>query len=131
MIVMSAGPCIYTAIASTSIADRKAMKVLTDGGVQLEPISPTRIVEIEPALSGAKDGLAGAIYCPTDELGDCHKFTNALADALALDRRVTFHWGTPIERIATNGGRVTQVETARGPSRPMPTWLRSGVTRRS
>ena len=31
-----------------------AMKVLTDGGVRLEPIGPDRIVEIEPALSAAK-----------------------------------------------------------------------------
>ena len=46
-----------------------AMKVLTDGGVRLEPIGPDRIVEIEPALSGEKDNLAGAIYCPTDEFG--------------------------------------------------------------
>ena len=43
-----------------------AMKVLTDGGVKLEPVGPDRIVEIEPALSGEKDSLAGAIYCPTD-----------------------------------------------------------------
>ena len=91
-----------------------AMKVLTDGGVRLEPIGPDRIVEIEPALSAEKDSLAGAIYCPTDELGDCHKFTNALADVMVRDRRATFHWNTPIERIVSDGGRVTKVETSKG-----------------
>ena len=90
------------------------MKVLTDGGVRLEPIGPDRIVEIEPALAGEKDNLAGAIYCPTDKSGDCHKFTNALAEALAGDGRVTFHWSTPIERIVADGGRVTKVETGKG-----------------
>jgi D-amino-acid dehydrogenase len=91
-----------------------AMKVLTDGGVRLEPINPDRIVEIEPALGGEKDNLAGAIYCPTDESGDCHKFTNALADALALDHRVIFHWSTTIERIVTDRRWVTKVETSKG-----------------
>ena len=91
-----------------------AMKILTDGGMQLEPVGPDRIVEIEPALSSEKDNLAGAIYCPTDESGDCHKFSNALADLLARDRRVTFHWGTSIERIAADGGRITRVETSKG-----------------
>jgi D-amino-acid dehydrogenase len=108
-----------------------AMRVLTDGGVRLEPIVPDRIVEIEPALSGEKDNLAGAIYCPTDESGDCHKFANALAEALAGDARVTFHWSTAIERIVADGGRVAKVETGKGlPFRPTPTWLRSAATRR-
>ena len=91
-----------------------AMKVLTDGGVKLEPIGPDRIVDIEPALSGEKDSLVGAIYCPTDESGDCHKFSNALADILSNDRRVTFHWHTPVERIVAGGGRITKVVTSRG-----------------
>src|SRR5262245_53006980 len=91
-----------------------AMKVLTDGGVRLEPIGPDRIVEIEPALSGEKDNLAGAIYCPTDEAGDCHKFTNALADILARDRDVTFHWNTSIDRVVANGNKITKVETSKG-----------------
>ena len=51
-----------------------AMKILTDGGVRLDAISPDRIVEIEPALSSEKDNLAGAIYCPTDELGTATSF---------------------------------------------------------
>ena len=91
-----------------------AMKILTDGGMRLEPVGPDRIVEIEPALSSEKDNLAGAIYCPTDESGDCHKFSNALADLLARDRRVTFHWGTSIDRIVADGRRITRVETSKG-----------------
>jgi D-amino-acid dehydrogenase len=91
-----------------------AMKILTDGGVRLEPISPDRIVEIEPALSGEKDRLAGAIYCPTDESGDCHKFANALANILVRDRCVTFHWTTRIERIIADGSRVKNIETNKG-----------------
>jgi D-amino-acid dehydrogenase len=95
----------------------KAMKVLTDGGVRLEPVGPDRIVKIEPALSDEMDRLAGAIFCPTDESGDCHKFANALSDVLARDRRATFHWHTSVERIVADGGRVKQVNTNKGPFR--------------
>ena len=77
-------------------------------GMVFEAVDAARCVEIEPALSSEKDNLAGAIYCPTDESGDCHKFSNALADLLARDRRVTFHWGTSIDRIVADGGRITQ-----------------------
>jgi D-amino-acid dehydrogenase len=94
-----------------------AMKVLTDGGVQLKPVDPARIVEIEPALSGEKDSLAGAIHCPTDESGDCHKFTNALADMLAHERGVVFRWGATIGRIVAEGGRIARVETSQGVSK--------------
>jgi D-amino-acid dehydrogenase len=59
-----------------------ATRVLTDNGVTLLPIGPDKIVELEPALANERDSLVGAIYCPTDELGDCHKFTNALAELL-------------------------------------------------
>ena len=109
-----------------------AMKVLTDGGVRLEPIGPDRIVEIEPALSAEKDNLAGAIYCPTDEFGDCHKFTNALADVMARDRRVD----VPLEHAdRAHRGRWRpghrKSRRARVPSRPTPTSLRSAATRRS
>ena len=108
-----------------------AMKVLTDGGVRLEPVGPDRIVEIEPALSGEKDNLAGAIYCPTDESGDCHKFSNALADILARDRRVTFHWGTSDRphrrrRRPRHQGRDQQGR----PAGRTPTSWRSAATRR-
>ena len=91
-----------------------AMKVLTDGGVRLEPIGPDRIVEIEPALSGRKIASRVRSTARRTSSGDCHKFTNALADVLVRDRRVTFHWNTPIERIVSDGGRVTKVETSKG-----------------
>jgi D-amino-acid dehydrogenase len=91
-----------------------AMSVLTDNGVTLQPIGPERIVDIEPALSGEKDNLAGAIYCPTDESGDCHAFTNALADKLQDSGEVRFRWQTEIHEIVADAGRITKVRTSAG-----------------
>jgi D-amino-acid dehydrogenase len=91
-----------------------ATSVLTRNGVPLEPVTPERSAEIEPALSGEKGGLAGAIYCPIDETGDCHKFTTALAARLGSERNVALHFGTEILRIVSDGARVREVVTSKG-----------------
>ena len=91
-----------------------AMKVLTDCGIDLRPINRDQIVEIEPALAAEKDKLAGAIHCPTDESGDCHQFTNALASKLADDGRVTFQWNTEITRIDATADKIERVVTTNG-----------------
>jgi D-amino-acid dehydrogenase len=91
-----------------------ATRVLTVNGVTLLPIDPDKIVELEPALANERDSLAGAIYCPTDELGDCHKFTNALAELLSCDGRVKFHWNTTISRLIADRRAIDKVVTSKG-----------------
>ena len=91
-----------------------ATRVLTDNGVTLLPIGPDKVVELEPALADERGSLAGAIYCPSDELGDCHKFTQALAERLARDNRVGFHWNTTISRLIGDGGAIAKVVTSKG-----------------
>ncbi len=91
-----------------------AMSVLTGNGVRLEALAPHRIAEIEPALSEETDKLVGAIYCPTDESGDCHKFTCALAERLSGMPNIAFHYETNIQAIVSDGQRVTKVVTDQG-----------------
>lgn len=92
-----------------------AMKILTDNGVKLRPLSTDEAVSIEPALAPDRANIAGAIYCPADESGDCHAFANALAAHCALHLGVTFQWATEIQRIDVEGDRVVRVLTDRGP----------------
>ena len=55
------------------------------------------------AVAGSgKDKIAGGIYCPTDETGDSHKFTRALAAKLVA-RGGAVHTGTTITAIETAG----------------------------
>ncbi len=91
-----------------------AMSVLTDNGVTLRPVTTDEAVAIEPALAGDQQNIVGAIYCPTDESGDCHKFSNALAEHCASNLGVTFKWQTDITRVLTEGQRVTGIETSNG-----------------
>jgi D-amino-acid dehydrogenase len=92
----------------------EAMRVLTDNGVTLLPIDRDKVVELEPALVNERESLVGAIYCPTDEMGDCHKFTNALAELLSRGGLVNFHWNTTISRLIGDGRAIDRVVTSKG-----------------
>lgn len=91
-------------------------KVLTDLGLKLEALDPQRAAAIEPALEAVKGQLAGAIYSPSDESGDCHAFANGLA-AVAAGMGVTFRWNTAIVRIEASGDRIEKIVTDKGEER--------------
>jgi D-amino-acid dehydrogenase len=89
------------------------MAILDRFGVTYELLDAEGCIRIEPALGLVRDKIAGGLRLPGDETGDCFMFTNALA-ALCRQLGVEFRYGTPIEAIATDGGRVTGVATGAG-----------------
>jgi D-amino-acid dehydrogenase len=84
------------------------MRLLADDGQEIRVLDRAQVLELEPALQGAAQKIAGGIYCPTDETGDSHKFTRALgARCIALGAE--FHTGTAITSIDISDDAVTQV----------------------
>src|SRR3984885_5196392 len=55
------------------------MKLLQSDGQVIKVLGRDQVIALEPGFAHARDRIAGAIYCPTDETGDCAKFTRALA----------------------------------------------------
>jgi D-amino-acid dehydrogenase len=87
--------------------------VLKQYGVPFEVLSREGCIAVEPALSGVKEKFVGGLRLPQDETGDCHMFTRALAKhAEALGVRFMFNTG--IDRIVTDGARVSGVATSAG-----------------
>ena len=87
--------------------------VLKQYGVPFEVLSREGCIAVEPALSGVKEKFVGGLRLPQDETGDCHMFTQALAKhAEALGVRFMFNTG--IDRIVTDGARVSGVATSAG-----------------
>lgn len=87
--------------------------VLKQYGVPYEVLSREGCIAVEPALGGVKEKFAGGLRLPQDETGDCHMFTQALAKhAEALGVRFMFNTG--IDRIVTDGARVSGVVTSAG-----------------
>ncbi len=89
------------------------MAILTADGQDMEAIDVDRAIQIDPAIAPARDKLAGAIFCPTDESGDSRLFTQGLA-AACEELGGRFHYRTTIRRIAAAGGRVEKVVTDKG-----------------
>jgi D-amino-acid dehydrogenase len=89
------------------------MKILTELGEDLRALEPDQVIAADPALSAARDKIAGAIHAPGDETGDCRKFTQALA-AWCAAKGAVFKYDTEIKRIVATGDRIEKVITDQG-----------------
>ncbi|HRE16989.1 MAG TPA: D-amino acid dehydrogenase, partial [Rhodocyclaceae bacterium] len=98
----------------------EAAELMRSFGLDREPVGVARCVEIEPALAACSSQLVGGDYTPSDESGDAHRFTQALA-ARAAESGVCFRYGTRIERIAEAGGKVAGIVVAGDASRELVT----------
>ncbi|HHY49695.1 MAG TPA: D-amino acid dehydrogenase [Alphaproteobacteria bacterium] len=87
--------------------------VLEQYGVPYELLDPARCIAAEPGLATARVKFVGGLRLPNDETGDCKLFTERLA-MLCEGRQVTFRYGTRIDGIETEAGKVTGVATAAG-----------------
>jgi D-amino-acid dehydrogenase len=88
------------------------MRIMAEGGHEIEVVDRDRAAAIDPALAPSKSKIAGGIFCPTDESGDAHKFTQALA-ALCAERGVRFLFDTTVQRLEATGDRIERVVTDR------------------
>jgi D-amino-acid dehydrogenase len=83
-------------------------------GIPLQVLDRAGCMAREPALEHAGEKLVGGVYFPSDESGDCHAFTRALAER-AASRGVRFVPSTAVERLIASGDRIDAVATSRGP----------------
>ena len=90
------------------------MALLKDHGHVQEVIDVERVVALEPALAGQRQLLAGAILGHRDESGDSFMFTANLAAFCAERLGVEFRYGATIQGLASEGGRITAVDTDKG-----------------
>jgi len=89
------------------------LRILADAGQEMEVVDRERAAEIDPALAPTKERIAGAIYCATDESGDCARFSRELA-ARCAGRGARFLHGASIEGVDAVGDTVTRVRTDHG-----------------
>jgi D-amino-acid dehydrogenase len=90
------------------------MKLLESDGQVIKVLTRDQVITLEPGLAHAGETIAGAILCPTDETGDCAKFTRALA-ARIVERGGAIVTDAIVEKLTSDGDKVTQALTDRGP----------------
>ncbi|MFT8674688.1 MAG: D-amino acid dehydrogenase [Acetobacter sp.] len=93
-------------------AGARHMKLLESDGQVVQMLDRAGVARVDPVL-GAASGITGAIYCPTDETGDCARFTRGLG-ALVAARGGEIMTGVVIRDLETEGGVVRGVQTNRG-----------------
>ncbi|MBV0932943.1 D-amino acid dehydrogenase [Marinobacterium weihaiense] len=89
------------------------MRILDRCGVAYELLDMAGVAAHEPALARVSDKLVGGLRLLGDETGDCYLFTRALArrcEALGVE----FRFGTEIDRLLAEAGRVSGVATSAG-----------------
>ncbi|MGR3463429.1 D-amino acid dehydrogenase [Limimaricola sp.] len=82
---------------------RRVNKLLAQGGLTRDELSPDEVRARVPQLTGP---LTGGFVTTSDSTGDIHKFTYGMAEWLAT-QGVTFRMGHEITDVAASGGGVT------------------------
>lgn len=86
----------------------EAGRIMARYGLERQLLDTAGCLAIEPALQACAGQLQGGDYTASDESGDAHRFTQALA-AQAARVGVDFLFETKIERLASAGGRIAGV----------------------
>jgi D-amino-acid dehydrogenase len=100
---------------SQASLDRGAehMRLLADDGQEMSVLDRAGVLAVDPSLAASQAPIAGGVYCPTDETGDCNKFTSALA-ALCAVRGAEIRTGVRVTGLDAEGDRIAGVRTDRG-----------------
>jgi D-amino-acid dehydrogenase len=88
-------------------------RILDQAGIPHKMLDAKGCVAIEPALAHAQAPFAGGLHLPLDETGDCHLFTQQLAEH-ASRRGARFRFETAVERFEFEAGKVAGVGTSDG-----------------
>ena len=90
----------------------KDTRILDELGIPYQLLDPAGIAQAEPGLDIDGAGLVGALRLPEDETGDCHLFTQHLAER-ARQLGVAFEYGHQIDRLIIEGGQARGAVTSR------------------
>ncbi|TEA78967.1 D-amino acid dehydrogenase [Allopusillimonas ginsengisoli] len=93
---------------------RKLVAYQASQGSQQVILSRQQCTDLEPALDGLGDRLAGAIYTPGEEVGDCHLFTQGLFNALEQQSGASLRMNARVARLRREHGRIIAAELDNG-----------------
>ena len=105
---------VHTQRASFESA-RRLMEYQRKLGAEQRALSARESVELEPALEAMSARICGAIYTPSEDVGDTWKFCNELARLMTGGANpVTYRFGIEVEHLLPWRDRLMGVETSAG-----------------
>jgi D-amino-acid dehydrogenase len=85
---------------------RKQVNYQAQHGSRQRVLDRNESVAVEPALANMGSDLAGCVYTPTEEAGDCYLFTKGLFEQVQAHPLATVCTGARVSSLETSGGRV-------------------------
>ncbi len=98
---------IYSDPSEFALA-QQAAATMREFGLERVTVDAAECRKIEPALAASELPLVGGDYTASDESGDAHRFTRALAERAAA-AGVVFRYETRVDRIEVAAGEVQGV----------------------
>ena len=83
-------------------------------GLQFKVLDAAQCMKIAPALGATQHNLAGGIFVPDEEGGDCFEFSKALSQRIR-DLGGIFRFSSSIDGIEIDDDKITKVMTGTGP----------------
>lgn len=84
-------------------------------GCRQEVLDTAACLTIEPALAAIRHRIAGGIFTPDEQAGDCRLFCTGLEQRIRLaSAGASFVYGSTARRFLTGGDRILGVETEQG-----------------
>ena len=109
------GKLVVHTDAGSFEAARRLLAYQRELGAEQEALDADRTVAAEPALASIKHRIAGAIYTPSEDAGDCFEFCNELVRLMTTGPSpVRLRFGVSVQRLLAIGQRVIGVETNQG-----------------
>lgn len=84
---------------------RALVEAKRQAGLVQSVLSADQACEVEPALARSPQRIAGALYAPEDETGDCHAFCHALMQQVQQAYGVQFKGGAQVSHITRAHGQ--------------------------
>ncbi len=83
-------------------------------GSQQTILDRQQCIALEPALAGLGKRLAGAVYTPGEEVGDCHLFTQGLFNAMQQENDASLRLNARVRRLRREKNRIAAAELDTG-----------------
>ncbi len=93
---------------------RKQVEYQATQGSRQRILGRDESVALEPSLIHLGRNLAGCVYTPTEEVGDCYLFTRGLFERVKNHPRGTALTGARVQRLHRAHGRVTGAQLENG-----------------
>lgn len=93
---------------------RRQVEYQAQHGSKQRVLNRDETLALEPALGHLGKALAGAIYTPTEEAGDCYLFTRRLFELIEAHPAATVRTRARVQHILQSNGHVTGVRLESG-----------------